>query len=80
MMSVKTGVDIEGMSNPELEFSKQTNCKVNFNTNNLFVKGIDRSWNNLELNAFFSTYGKVLNTRVSSDPSDPSVNKGFGFV
>ena len=81
-MSVKTGVDIEGISNynPELDLTKQTVNKVNFNVNNLFVKGIDRSWTNLELNAFFSTYGKVLNTRVSSDTSNPSVNKGFGFV
>ena len=77
-MSVKTGVDIEGISNynPELDLTKQTVNKVNFNVNNLFVKGIDRSWTNLELNAFFSTYGKVLNTRVSSDTSNPSVNKG----
>jgi RNA recognition motif. (a.k.a. RRM, RBD, or RNP domain) len=71
LVLLNEGGEVVPKLNPELAHFEQTY---------LCITGIDRTWSEKELAAYFSTYGKVSKCLVSKDASNEALNNGYGYV
>ena len=55
------------------------NDHFNFHKNKIFVGGLPHEITEIELGSYFSTYGKVVHTKIMRDTTT-NKGRGFGFV